>query len=71
MEIDQNGHSDRNIDYEIKRKKSNKNKNLTMSFLELILTKKTDIFKAINKIFRLIKQVTEKVRVNPFDFFYI
>ena len=42
-----------------------------MSFLELILTKKTDIFKAINKIFRLIKQVTKKVRVNPFDFFYI
>ena len=71
MEIDQNGQSHRNIDYEIKRKKSNKNKNLTMSFLELILTKKTDIFKAINKIFRLIKQVTKKVRVNPFDFFYI
>ena len=45
MEIDQNGQSHRNIDYEIKRKKSNKNKNLTMSFLELILTKKTDFLK--------------------------
>ena len=43
IETDENGHSDRNIDYEIKDKKQ-KNKNLVVCLLELILTKKTLIF---------------------------
>ena len=39
IEIDQNGHSNRNIDYQI-----DLNKSLVVSLLELILTKKTLIF---------------------------
>ena len=38
IEVDENGHSDRNIDYKIKRQKAIK-KNLVVNLLELILTK--------------------------------
>ena len=43
IEIDENGHSDRNIDYEIKRQKSIEQE-LGCSLLDLILTKKNLIF---------------------------
>ena len=43
IEIDENEHSDRNIDDKIKYKKQY-NKNLVVSLLEWILTKKTVIF---------------------------
>ena len=41
--IDENGHSNGNIDYRVKSKKQ-KNKSLVVSLLELIQTKKTFIF---------------------------
>ena len=41
IEIDENGHSDRNIEYEIKKQQNN---NLVVNLLELIIPKKTLIF---------------------------
>ena len=38
--IDENGHSNKNIDYEIKRQKAKKKKSLVINLLELILTRK-------------------------------
>ena len=39
-EIYDNGHDDRNIEYEIKKNKNLQKENLVLSLLELILTKK-------------------------------
>ena len=44
IEIDENGHSGRYIDYEIKRQKEIEQELGCISLLELILTKKTLIF---------------------------
>ena len=51
MKIDENGHSDRNTGYEIKRQKVTKQK-LGCEFIRI----DPDIFKAINQIFRHFKQ---------------
>ena len=66
IEIDENGHSDRNINYEIKRGKGIK-KELgckfirpdpgKQEFMKIILI----IFKTINEIFRHSKQSTKKL----------
>ena len=48
IEIDEHGHRDRNVDYELKNKKQY-NKNLVATVLELILTKKTLIFLKLSK----------------------
>ena len=47
IEIDENGHSNRNIDYKIKRQKAI-NKNLIASVLELILTKNNLTFSELS-----------------------
>ena len=55
VEIDENGHSDRNIDYKIKRKKIIEQE-LNCKLIRIDPDKEDfDIFKAINKIFRHIK----------------
>ena len=41
IELDENDHSDGNIDYEIKRLKAKQNNNLVANLLELTLAKKT------------------------------
>ena len=58
MEIDENKHSDRNIDYEIKRKKQKKK---GWKFIRTDPDKGDfDIFKVINEIVRHIKQSSKK-----------
>ena len=60
IEIDENGHSDRNIDYEIKRQKSIEQE-LGCKFIRFDSDKEEfDIFRAINEIFRNIKQSANK-----------
>ena len=60
IEIDENGHSDRNIDYEIKRQKSIEQE-LGCKFIRFDSGKEEfDIFRAINEIFRNIKQSANK-----------
>ena len=55
IEIDGNGHSDRNIDYEIKRQKAIEQE-LVCKFIRIDLDKEDfDIFRAINEIFRHMK----------------
>ena len=44
IEIDENGHRNRNIDYEIKKTKSSRTRNFVVNLSELILTEKTLIF---------------------------
>ena len=61
IEIDENGLSDRNIAYEIKRKKTIE-KELGCKFISTDPDKEDfDIFRTINEIFRQIKQSTKKV----------
>ena len=61
IEIDENRHSDRNIDYEIKRQKPIKQE-LGCKLIRIDPGKEEfDIFRAINKIFRHIKQSTKKL----------
>ena len=56
IEIDENGHSDRNIDYERKRQKAIEQE-LSCKFIRINPGKEDfDIFKTINEIFRHIKQ---------------
>ena len=56
IEIDENDHSDRNIDYEIKRQKAIEQK-LGCEFIRINPGKdEFDIFKAINEFSRHIKQ---------------
>ena len=59
-EIDNNGHSDRNIDHEIKRQKAIEQK-LGWKFIRVDPDKKDfDIFRAINEIFKHIKNRLKK-----------
>ena len=67
IEIHENGHSDRNIDYEIKRQKS-KEQTLGCKLIRIDPAKENfDVFKAINEIFRHIKQssiqLTKKILI--------
>ena len=60
IEIDNNGHSDRNIDYEIKRQKAIEQE-LGWKFIRVDPDKEDfDIFGAINEIFRHIKNRLKK-----------
>ena len=59
IEIDENGHSDRNLEYEIKRQKAIEQE-LGCKFIRIDPDKEDfDIFRAINEIFRHIKQSTK------------
>ena len=61
IEIDKNGHSDRNIDYEIKRQKTIEQE-LDCKYIRIDPDKEDfDIFKTFNEIFRHIKQSTKKL----------
>ena len=66
IEIEKNGHSDRNIDYEIKRQKATE-KRLGCVFIKIDPDKEnSNIFKAINKIFSYIRQSSNKLtKKNP------
>ena len=56
IEIGENDHSDRNVDYEIKRQKAIEQK-LGDNFIIIVPAKENfDVSKAINQIFRHIKQ---------------
>ena len=58
-DIDENSHSDRNIDYEIKRQKAIEQE-LGCKFIRIDPDKEDfGIFEAINEIFRHIKQSTK------------
>ena len=60
IEIDENGSSDRNIDNEIKRQKTIEQK-LGCKFIRIDPDKENfDVFKAINKILKYIKQSSNK-----------
>ena len=64
IETDENGHSNRNIDYEIKRQKTIEQE-LDCKFIKNCPDKEDlDIFIAINEIFRNIKQSTKKTLIN-------
>ena len=64
IEIDENGHNDRNIDYKMKRRKAIKQE-LFCKFIRIDPDKEDfDIFRAINEIFRRIKQSTKKTLIN-------
>ena len=61
IEIDENGHSNRNIDYEIKRQKAIEQE-ICYEFIRIDPEKEDlDIFKAINEIFRHIKQLSNQL----------
>ena len=61
IEIDELGHMDRNIDYEIQRQKA-KEKELGCVFIRIDPDEKNfDILKAINEIHRHIKKLTKKI----------
>ena len=64
IETNKNRCSDRNVDYEIKRLKATEQK-LGCKFIRTDPDKEDlDIFKAINEIFRHIKQSTKKSPIN-------
>ena len=64
IEIDENVHSDRNIDYKIKRQKAIEQE-LGCKFIRIDPDKEDfDIFKAVNDIFRHIKQSTKKTLIS-------
>ena len=64
IEIDGNGHSDRNIDYEIKRQKVIKQE-FGWKDIGIDLDKEDfDIFRAVNEIFRHIKQSYKKTLIS-------
>ena len=62
IEIDENGHSNRNIDYKIKRQKTTEQE-LRCKFITIDPDKEdfVDILKTVNEIFRHIKQSTKKL----------
>ena len=63
IELDENGHSDRNIDYEIKQQKTIEQE-LGCKFIRSDPDKEDfDIFRTINEIFRSIKQSTKKTLI--------
>ena len=62
IEIDENGHSDRNIGYEIKRQKAIEQE-LGSKFVRIDPDKEDfNIFKAVNEIFRHIKQLNNRLK---------
>ena len=64
IEIDKNGHSNRKIDYEIKRQKAIEQE-LGCKFIRIDPDKEDfDIFRTINKTLRHIKQSTRKTLTN-------
>ena len=64
--FDENGHSDRNIDYEIKRQKAIELE-LGCKFIRIDPDKEDfDIFRTANEIVRHIKQSTKKILINKF-----
>ena len=64
VEIDENGHSDRNINSKIKRQKAIEQE-IGCKFIRIDLDKEDfDIFRAINEIFRHIKQSTKKTLIS-------
>ena len=64
IEIDKNGNSDRNICYEIKRQKAIAQE-FGCKFIRIYPDKEDfDSFRAINEIFRQIKQSTKKTLIN-------
>ena len=59
IEIDENGHSSKSIDYEINRQKAIEQK-IGCKFISIDPDNEDfDIFKAVNEIFRHIKQSTK------------
>ena len=64
IQTDKNEHSDRHIDYEIKRQKAIEQK-MVCKFIRIDPEKEEfDIFRAIREIFRHVKQSTEKTLIN-------
>ena len=64
IEIDENGQSNRSIDYEIKRQKAIAQE-LGCKFIRINPDKEDfDIFKTVSEIFRHIKQSTKKTIIN-------
>ena len=64
IEVDENGHNDRSIDYEIKRQKAVEHE-LGCIFTRFDPEKQDfDIFRAINEIFRHQKQSNKKTLIN-------
>ena len=64
IEIDENGHSNRSIDYRIKRQKATEQE-LGCKFVRIDPDKEHfNIFRAINEIFRHINHSTEKCFIN-------
>ena len=64
IDIDENGHNDRYIDYEIKRRKEIEQE-LRCKFTRIVPNKDDfDVFIAINEIFRQIKQSTKKTLID-------
>ena len=64
IEVDENGHSDRNIDYEIKIQKASKQE-LGCTFIRINPDKEDfNIFRTVNEIFRQKKQSTKKTLIN-------
>ena len=62
IEIDENGHSNRNIENEIKRQKAIEQE-LDCKFTKVDSDKEDfDIFKTINEVFRHVKQSPKKSR---------
>ena len=67
IETDENMHSDRNTDYEIKRQKAIEQE-LSCTFIRIDPEKEDfDIFRVINEIFRHIKQLT-KINTDKLNF---
>ena len=64
IEIDENGHNGRNIDFEIKSQKAIE-KELGCKFVRIDPDKEEFVvFRAINELFRHIKQSTKKTVIN-------
>ena len=67
IETDENGHSDRNIDYEIKRKKPIEQE-IGCKFIRINPGKEDfDIFRAIIEVFRHIEESTKKTLLKKFQ----
>ena len=60
MEIDENGHSDATIDYEMNRQKA-RQKKTGCAIIRINAEKNLEIFKAFNEIFRYIKQLSNEL----------
>ena len=65
IEIDENGHSNGNIDYEIKRQKATEQE-LGCEFITIDPDKENfNIFKSISEIFRQIRQLSNQLTKQP------